>query len=427
MSLATASTWRSTSDVREGVVYLSLRERRPASTEADAAGTRSRVPTTIVLLGVTSLLTDVSSEMVTAILPLYLTFELRFTALQFGLYLGPRRGRAGPGAHRRRCRRRSPLPAQGLGAGRLRHSRPSPGSPCSFTGASWMPTTGVLLADRVGKGIRTAPRDAMISLARRPACSVVPSACTARSTPSGRCSGRSWRSRILAAIPEASDAVFLVSFSIALVGLAVLAAVRPTRAARLPSRPGASARSRPRRRPQRSSATDHAGRHRARHAHHRRRVRLPRATAASPTSASSSSRCCSPRCRCVYLVFAVPVGRLADRIGKRRCFVARLRRARPRLRRTAARDAGGARPARRRRRPRPLLRRHRRRAHGRGERVARSAHPGDRPRRRRDRHRVRADGRGSVVRCALDAVRTRTWRSCASRSPCRSRWRSPGS
>ena len=46
------------------------------------------VARTVLLLGVTSLLTDVSSEMVAAVLPLYLVLTLGFTPLQFGIVDG---------------------------------------------------------------------------------------------------------------------------------------------------------------------------------------------------------------------------------------------------------------------------------------------------------------------------------------------------
>ena len=50
---------------------------------------RSRwVPANVVYLGLTSLFTDVSSEMVNAILPLYLVTQLRFSYVQFGVFNG---------------------------------------------------------------------------------------------------------------------------------------------------------------------------------------------------------------------------------------------------------------------------------------------------------------------------------------------------
>src|SRR5919109_2413596 len=49
---------------------------------------RTSVSRTVVLLGLTSLFTDISSEMVSTILPLYLVYTLGLTPLQFGLIDG---------------------------------------------------------------------------------------------------------------------------------------------------------------------------------------------------------------------------------------------------------------------------------------------------------------------------------------------------
>jgi hypothetical protein len=76
-------------------VYATLRD-RPTVTERGAVRNRrdvgARVGANVVFLGLTSMLTDVSSEMVNAILPLYLTFQLRFSPLQFGLFDGVYQG-----------------------------------------------------------------------------------------------------------------------------------------------------------------------------------------------------------------------------------------------------------------------------------------------------------------------------------------------
>src|SRR5262249_40817212 len=63
----------------------------PATLATAAVATRPRwgiVSRNVVLLGLTSLLTDISSESLGAVLPLYFMFELRMTPLQFGLLDG---------------------------------------------------------------------------------------------------------------------------------------------------------------------------------------------------------------------------------------------------------------------------------------------------------------------------------------------------
>ena len=49
---------------------------------------REHIGRTVLLLGTTSLLTDVSSEMVSTILPIFVVFGMGATALQFGIIDG---------------------------------------------------------------------------------------------------------------------------------------------------------------------------------------------------------------------------------------------------------------------------------------------------------------------------------------------------
>nr|WP_229786636.1 MULTISPECIES: MFS transporter [Actinokineospora] len=121
------------------------------------------MPTTVVLLGTVSLLTDVSSEMVTAFLPVYVIFNLQMSYLQLGLLDGIYTGATAVlrlvGGHvSDRIRRPKAVAVAGYGlsaATRL-------GFP--LVGASAGGLGGVLALDRAGKGLRTAPRDALISL-----------------------------------------------------------------------------------------------------------------------------------------------------------------------------------------------------------------------------------------------------------------------
>src|SRR5262249_34944254 len=57
-------------------------------------GPAVHVSRTVVFLGFTSLFTDISSEMVTAILPLYLIYSLGLSPLQFGVIDGFQQGAA---------------------------------------------------------------------------------------------------------------------------------------------------------------------------------------------------------------------------------------------------------------------------------------------------------------------------------------------
>ncbi len=120
-----------------------------------------RLPAGIWALGVVSMLTDVSSEMIHALLPVYLVVGLGATALTVGVIEGIAEATAAitkalSGALSDRIGRRKGLVALGYGLAAL--TKPV------FALAS---TLGLLFAarfiDRVGKGIRDAPRDALVA------------------------------------------------------------------------------------------------------------------------------------------------------------------------------------------------------------------------------------------------------------------------
>ncbi|MCX4757387.1 MFS transporter [Kitasatospora purpeofusca] len=144
----------------------------PRAAAGRRTAVRAAVPGTVVALGVVSLVTDVSSEMVSAVLPLYLLTGLGLSPLGFGLldgiqngfsalvrllggHLADRRGRDGAPRHKA-------VAAVGYGLSAL--CKPL------LLLVHTVPLIGAVVAvDRTGKGLRTAPRDAMISLATEPA------------------------------------------------------------------------------------------------------------------------------------------------------------------------------------------------------------------------------------------------------------------
>ena len=123
---------------------------------------RPFVARTVLLLGLTSLLTDISSEMVSAVLPLYFVQVLGLNPLAFGVLNGIQQG--GSAFARlifgfvadRMTRYRE---VAGLGYGLSAICKLGLLATTAFGGLA-----AVLMIDRIGKGIRTAPRDAMISL-----------------------------------------------------------------------------------------------------------------------------------------------------------------------------------------------------------------------------------------------------------------------
>ncbi len=122
---------------------------------------RARIPRTVWALGVVSMLMDISSEMIHALLPVFMVSTLGASAVAVGLVEGIGEATASivrlfSGALSDRLGKRKGLAVFGYGLGAL--AKPL------FAVA---PSVGWVLAarftDRVGKGIRGAPRDALIA------------------------------------------------------------------------------------------------------------------------------------------------------------------------------------------------------------------------------------------------------------------------
>ncbi|XVS66759.1 MFS transporter [Actinosynnema sp. CA-299493] len=132
-----------------------------------SARVKGRVPGTVVALGAVSLLTDVSAEMVTAFMPVYLLFTLNMGYAQFGvldgLYTGATAVLRLVGGHLSdRTHRHKAVAAAGYGLSAVTKLI------FPLVGASAFGIGATMAADRAGKGLRTAPRDALISLATPP-------------------------------------------------------------------------------------------------------------------------------------------------------------------------------------------------------------------------------------------------------------------
>ncbi|MFI6318082.1 MFS transporter [Nonomuraea sp. NPDC050556] len=125
------------------------------------------VPANVLALGVVSLVTDISSEMVTAVLPFYLVLVLGLSPLAFGLVDGLYFGvtalvRLAAGHAADRWQRRKLVAGIGYGLSAVcKLGLLAAGSSVGLLGAA-------VAVDRTGKGLRTAPRDALISLSAAP-------------------------------------------------------------------------------------------------------------------------------------------------------------------------------------------------------------------------------------------------------------------
>lgn len=281
---------------------------------------RVRVSRNVLFLGLTSLLTDVSSEMVATVLPLYAVFALGASPLQYGVIDGLYQGAAGivrvaSGIVADRCRRYKELAAVGYGI-----STACRGALLAL-GGTVGGLSAVILADRLGKGVRTAPRDALISLSSTRQNLATAFGVHRAMDTAGAMLGPLVAFGILLAAPGEYDAVFAVSLCFAILGLSVLVLFVKNR-----------------------SGADPAAAHRASIRGAARLMLLPRfralvlvAGALGLVTISDAFLYLGLQRRAeldpsvfpllfvgsalAYMLLAVPVGRVADRIGRLRVFV----------------------------------------------------------------------------------------------------------
>ncbi|MGW0750946.1 MFS transporter [Streptomyces sp. NPDC002587] len=193
-------------------------------------GARRRVPATVLALGAVSLVTDVSSEMVTAVLPLYLVLGLGLSPLQFGFLDGMFNGatalvRLLGGRLADRGNRHKRV----AGAGYLLSALSRLG--LLLVGGATAGIAASLAADRLGKGIRTAPRDALISLSGPPETLGRAFGVHRAMDTTGALLGPLAAFAVLWATADAYDAVFAVSFCTGLLGVLLLILYVPSAAA----------------------------------------------------------------------------------------------------------------------------------------------------------------------------------------------------
>ncbi|MEU8906188.1 MFS transporter [Streptomyces mirabilis] len=182
---------------------------------------RAAVAPTVLALGAVSLITDVSSEMVTAVLPLYLVTGLGLSPLGFGLLDGIYNGFSALvrliGGH-----------LADRGGGRHKwvagfgYALSAACKPLLLLAHTLTPIGLILAADRTGKGLRTAPRDALISLSSTPETRGRAFGVHRAMDTAGALFGPLVAFLILRATVDGYDAVFTVSFCVAVVGVLVL-------------------------------------------------------------------------------------------------------------------------------------------------------------------------------------------------------------
>lgn len=216
-------------------MYISLsdrgrRDKREGPRTALASEVPFRLSPVILWLGIVSMVTDVSSESVTAILPLYVTGFLGLSTIAFGFIDGINQGAsaivriaAGWAADRSGHPKRIALAGYGLSmVARIGFL---------FAGGFWA-ITAIVAGDRIGKGIRTAPRDALISVTAQPQHLARSFGVHRMLDNIGAAAGPLIAFFVLLMIPNGFSTVFVVSLAFAVIGVAVLALVVPDLKAR---------------------------------------------------------------------------------------------------------------------------------------------------------------------------------------------------
>ena len=186
------------------------------------------VARTVWLLGLVSLFTDVSAEMVATVLPVYVVYTLGASTLQFGLLDGLYQGcaalvRVASGVVADRGSRYKQVAVAGYGLSAA--CKPA----LLAVGSALGPLSAVLVLDRAGKGIRTAPRDAMISLSSRPESLGLAFGVHRALDTAGAMLGPLIAVGFLLLAPGRYDVVFVGSFAFAVIGVAILVLLVPSR------------------------------------------------------------------------------------------------------------------------------------------------------------------------------------------------------
>ncbi|MES3023164.1 MAG: MFS transporter [Pseudomonadota bacterium] len=141
-----------------GEIFNQWRARR----RVGGPGAKGALPPTVYALGATSMLTDVSTEMVASVLPVYLLVALRLSPAEYGLVDGLFRGGAAIVA----------LLLGGLltyGSGRTKfvagigYAMSMMTKVLLLASSAFFAIAASLVLDRFGKGLRVVPRDAMLA------------------------------------------------------------------------------------------------------------------------------------------------------------------------------------------------------------------------------------------------------------------------
>ncbi|WP_354480277.1 MFS transporter [Marisediminicola sp. UYEF4] len=284
-------------------------------------GRGAKVSSVVITLGIVSMLTDISSESVSAILPLYITGVIGLSTIAYGFLDGIYQGisafvRIAAGWASDRGGQPKWVAFFGYGLSALARVG-------LLFASGFAALTAVITVDRLGKGIRTAPRDALISASSEPGNLGRSFGIHRMLDTVGAALGPLLAFVILLLIPDGYTTVFVVSLAFAILGVALLGIVVPN------TRPSGAAA---------TAAPADAPRFRWRQLTDPRLRRLLIAAGllglftigdgfiylllqSRGAFAAEYFPLLYVGTNLAFLALAIPIGRLADRVGRARIFV----------------------------------------------------------------------------------------------------------
>ena len=207
------------------------------------AGWRAGLTRNVVILGLVSLFNDTASEMIYPLLPIFLTAILGAGPAAIGVIEGIAESTAAflklySGYVSDRVKRRKGWIIAGYSISNI--IRPL----IAFAG-SWLHVLGLRFSDRVGKGLRTSPRDAMIADSTPPEYRGAAYGFHRAMDHGGAILGPLLATGLLLVLHDKLETVFLLSFIPGTIAVAMLLAVKekPSSAPRPAGKAGFSARS----------------------------------------------------------------------------------------------------------------------------------------------------------------------------------------
>ncbi|WP_420837043.1 MFS transporter [Agromyces badenianii] len=187
----------------------------------------ARVSSVVIALGIVSMFTDISSEATSAILPLYITGVIGLSTVAYGFIDGLYQGvsavvriAAGYAADRGD----SPKWVAMFGYGISAIARVG-----LLFASGFAALTAVVVVDRLGKGARTAPRDALISASSEPENLGRSFGVHRMLDTVGAAIGPLLAFIVLLLIPDGYTTVFVISLAFAVLGVIVLGLFVPNR------------------------------------------------------------------------------------------------------------------------------------------------------------------------------------------------------